>query len=357
MATWLSDAGYATGFIGKYLNGYLESTGGSVVPPGWDTWRGLGLNGYRADWDSPWNYSQDGVLVDPPNNRYMIDWTADESVEFLSTTDPDVPAFLIASPFAPHPPTKPRLEDRGVFTGVVHRSPAVDERDVSDKPRWVRQSPRIGPGRQAKIDHHLQKAMEVSLALDDMVVEINDAVIARGRPAVIVYMSDNGYLWGEHRDVGKNVAYDGALRVPAGMWSLNGDASIFPGTVVAAPVSNIDIAPTFAELAEVQSAPEMEGRSIVPFVDDPALGTDLGRDRILVEHVTSGGIPSYCAVREESWLYVRYQTGEEEAYNYSADPYELHNVVRTRRQKEKLASLRGWTKRNCSPRPPGFAGW
>jgi N-acetylglucosamine-6-sulfatase len=240
----------------------------------------------------------------------------------------------------------------------VHRTAAVNERNVTDKPAWIRHLGPIAPGRQRHIDRHLQKAMEVSLALDDMVMSINQALIDRGRPAVVVYMSDNGYLWGQHRDVGKNVPYDAAVRVPAGMWSLNGEPSVTPGTVVSSPVSNIDIAPTFAELAGVEPPTHVDGRSLLPLLDDQGSATELGRSRILIEHMDgSGGAPSFCAVREESWLFVRYRTGEEEAYDYESDPNELHNLASVRMHHEKIDALRDWTKRRCDPLPPRFEHW
>jgi N-acetylglucosamine-6-sulfatase len=199
--------------------------------------------------------------------------------------------------------------------------------------------------------------MEVSLALDDMVSTINQALIDRGRPAVVVYMSDNGYLWGEHRYTGKNVAYDAAVRVPAGMWSLNGEPSVTPGTVISQPVSNIDIAPTFAELAQVDPPSPVDGQSLLALLDDPGAGTELPRSRILIEHMEGGPVPAYCAVREESWLFVHYRTGEEEAYNYEADPYELNNAATALHARDKVRALRRWTRRRCDPLPPGFEQW
>jgi arylsulfatase A-like enzyme len=199
--------------------------------------------------------------------------------------------------------------------------------------------------------------MQVSLALDDMVTTINEALIGRGRPTVVVYMSDNGYLWGQHRDVGKNVPYDAAVRVPAGIWSLNGEPSVVSGSVVRTPVSNIDIAPTFADLADVDPATSVDGISLLPVLDDPSAGTEIGRTRVLIEHIDGGGAPAYCAVRERSWLFVRYETGAEEAYNYATDPLELTNLLPERADDDKMTSLRRWTKRRCRPLPPGFDSW
>jgi hypothetical protein len=46
LATWLHDAGYLTGRVGKYLVGYPENS--TYIPPGWDEWFGTygGAPGY-----------------------------------------------------------------------------------------------------------------------------------------------------------------------------------------------------------------------------------------------------------------------------------------------------------------------
>ena len=45
LATWLDDAGYLTGRVGKYLVGYPD--GSTYIPPGWDEWYGHATTGSR----------------------------------------------------------------------------------------------------------------------------------------------------------------------------------------------------------------------------------------------------------------------------------------------------------------------
>jgi hypothetical protein len=54
------------------------------------------------------------------------------------------------------------------------------------------------------------------------------------------------------------------------------------------------------------------------------------------------------------WLYIKYQTGEEQLYDEQADPYELHNLVNDPAYTSQLQSMRTRMKQLCSPPPPGF---
>src|SRR5258708_29370918 len=76
----------------------------------------------------------------------------------------------------------------------------------------------------------------------------------------IVYYSDNGFFWGEHRLVGKNRVYEEASRGPF--------AVRYPPLIKAARtedrlVSVIDLAPTIYELAGFPISPEVHGRSLL----------------------------------------------------------------------------------------------
>ena len=163
---------------------------------------------------------------------------------------------------------------------------------------------------------------------------------------MIVYMSDNGVFWGEHRLAGKEAAYEEAIRVPM--------VIRYP-RLISKPradrhlVLNIDLASTWAQVAGVK-ANNPEGRSLMPLLGS---SHPVWRNHFLVEH-SGGVIPAYCAIRSKHDLYVSYRTGEQELYNLRQDPYELRNVA----YDPKYASLRrfmnGEKNHMCWPRPPGY---
>jgi N-acetylglucosamine-6-sulfatase len=174
---------------------------------------------------------------------------------------------------------------------------------------------------------------------------------------MIVFMSDNGYLFGEHRINGKTVPYDESIRVPM---VVRYDAVTGPraGTTNPDLVLNLDIAPTFADAAGVSTPGFVEGQSMLPLLSDPNAPW---RDHFLIEHWGEGGVPAYCAIRTADWKYVMYATGEQELYYLSGNeadgdgPYELENQASNPSlfYQNELMTLRTVDQQMCNPQPPG----
>jgi N-acetylglucosamine-6-sulfatase len=156
----------------------------------------------------------------------------------------------------------------------------------------------------------------------------------------VVLTSDNGFHIGQHGlGVGKGAAYDSDIRVPL----LIVGSGVRPGER-AEVVSNIDIAPSFEDLAGVTSPAYRSGESLVPTFDDPTLR---GNSYAFVEHTWSGAgddpdasddalslVPSYVAVRSRDALLVRTDVDRDpevadyvwEFYEYGSPPYEWTNT-------------------------------
>ncbi len=173
-----------------------------------------------------------------------------------------------------------------------------------------------------------KKQLESLLAVDDGVAAIVETLRSSGRlgTTILVFASDNGLLWGEHRMINRKVA---ALR---GKHSHPASSSATTRSwerreASRGIVANVDLAPTFAGLAGAK-APGVEGRSLVPLLQRSA--PVRWRTRLLVEHLKIAGgvnadVPTYCAVRGTRYKYVVYATREEELYDLAADPHELVN--------------------------------
>src|SRR5205085_11238139 len=168
----------------------------------------------------------------------------------------------------------------------------------------------------------------------------------------IVVMSDNGYLWGEHRWFQKVLPYEEAIRVP---YVIRYDPLITSPRHDQHLVLNVDLARTFAAVGGT-TMPGAEGRNLLPLFPtgaDPPWRTDFTVEWL--KGLGQGGPPPpYCAVREVHHTYVMYNTGEQELYDLRQDPYELQNratdpaldAVRTRLLAEAMHL--------CNPPPPGF---
>jgi arylsulfatase A-like enzyme len=345
LATWLDDAGYETGLFGKYLNRYGEDVPGTYVPPGWDRWLATSSGGSYFDWV----VSDQGVVRS--QSGYQTTYYAQQAADFIENSDPSTPVFTYYAPPAPHAPHQPEATYQGSFDGIAPwRPPSYNEADVSDKPPFLANRARLTAAQRDAADTDYQEHFETMQSVDDSVELLVDTLAETGRldTTVILYLSDNGYLFGEHRWVGKNTPYDGTTRVP---FVIRYDPQGLSGADDRI-VLNIDVAPTIADITGV-AAPPMDGMSLVPTFDDPAAST---RARFLLEatvnDVNDQPHPPYCGARSDKYLFVHYSGGFEEFYNYRRDPWELRNTAS--RSPPHMASLRRFAQRECSPTPPRF---
>ncbi len=163
---------------------------------------------------------------------------------------------------------------------------------------------------------------------------------------VIFFLTDNGFSFGEHRWVSKACPYEECVRTPF--------LVRFPGALSHVDdhlVSNVDLAPTFADLAGVAPGNRVDGRSLVPLLEGRSPPS--WRTGVLLEYVGDRHIPAWWAIRTANFLYVEYATGERELYDLTgrlgpADPYELDNRADDpayapvlARLAARLAALRG----------------
>ncbi len=346
LPVWLQRAGYTTAYVGKYLNGYR----GRRVPPGWDRWRafswGWGYFGYRLV-DERGRVRRFGSAPED----YSTDVLAREAVKLIRSAR--APFFLLFAPAAPHEPAVPAPLDRDRLAELPpHAPPSLDEEDVSDKPAYVQARPRLGARRLQVAARYRQAQLESLLAVDRAVGAVVAALRRRGLldQTIVIYTSDNGVMWGEHRlPAGlKAVPYEETIRVPLIVrWQALPVVPITENPLVA----NVDLAPTIADLAGVP-LPRADGRSLVPLLLG---GSRRGREVVLEYlHAPRSSIPSYCGLRGERYKYVLYETGEEELYDLVADPHELANLASSERYARLRDRLRRRTARACSPPPPGF---
>jgi N-acetylglucosamine-6-sulfatase len=351
IATVLQTNGYRTALIGKYLNGYRQLD----VPPGWDRWAAFNApTGGVSYFD--YTMSEDGVerRYGAAPNQYSTDVLAGQAVSFIRETHR--PFFLYFSTSAPHPPAVPAPRDAHARLPAVESiPPSYNEPDTSDKPAWVRALPPFDSARIDSVDRRRDSQLRSLLAVDDAVKRIVDTLRSAGvlRRTLIVFMSDNGLMYGEHRLDGKQVPYEESIRVPLVLRydPLTGEAG-----KDARMALNIDLAPTFADAAGVRM-PGADGRSLLSLIRNPSAP---GRGWFLIEHerMDSGppleGIPTYCAVRSQRWKYVYYDGGDEELYDLAKDPFELLNVAGDPSAPEALGRAKTELARLCNPPPPGL---
>ena len=335
VATWLQGAGYRTGLIGKYLNLYPWGRTG-YVPPGWDEWHAFEQAAY---FDYGINENGTTVRRGSAERDYSTDVLARKAVKFIARERR--PFFLMVAPNAPHGPRTPSPRHRGALADApLPRPPSFNEPDAADKPRWVQDL----PARDVRSTDALRRKQYRSLlAVDDLVRDVFGALEARGAldETVVVFTTDNGYSFGEHRHVGKICPYEECFRTPL--------LVRYPGrggAHVTDLVQNVDLAATFADLAGVSPTLGQDGRSLVPLLrgQSPPWRTSLllhwaGYDAP-PEPVTGPDIPAFWGVRTRRYKYVELETGERELYDLRADPHELENRADDPSAERVAAALR-----------------
>jgi N-acetylglucosamine-6-sulfatase len=350
VATRLRAKGYHTALFGKYLNGYHDTT---YIPPGWEHW--AAFDGSASAYNLYYKYTlnENGRLVRYGNkvDDYSTDVLASMATDYIRSTAG--PLFVYFAPYGPHTPTSPDAQDANApVTLPFPRRPDYDESDVSDKPEWLRRRPPLRPDQVAYTRTEWTKEIRTDLSLDRAVDGIVQALDDSGRlqNTLIVFMSDNGFLLGEHRFINKVAPYEESIRVPFVVRydPLIGRPRTDPHLVV-----NIDLAPTFAAVART-TAPGAAGLSMLPLLRSP---TARWRDEFLIQSKKLAGVPAFCGIRSYGYTYVMYvATGEQELYDLSSDPYEQSNVASDPRYARVVGRLHADEARLCRPRPPTGGG-
>jgi N-acetylglucosamine-6-sulfatase len=324
LPVWLHDAGYRTGLVGKYLNEYPWGRG-PYVPPGWDRWVG------KTN-DSPATTYYDYRLVDQGrwwqaggvSGDYITDVLRDDALDFLYTAPASQPWFLMFTPPAPHEPWEPAPRHRALLDVAAPPPPSEALlNDVRGKPAWVRDLAPISPERLRTLQIDRVRERATLAAVDESVRALTDAIAARGEleRTVIVFLSDNGYQFGEHRWQGKETPYEGSIRVPFAIRS-----PWLASATVPMLVGNLDVAPTIAELAGVSPPSPVDGVSLAPLVRGASSSIPV-RPGIFLDWVGGEFVPPWSGVRTRHAVFVRSADGTDELFDLTADPDELVNLA------------------------------
>jgi N-acetylglucosamine-6-sulfatase len=327
LPVWLRAAGYHTTFVGKYLNGDPLA-----APPGWSDWHALKYHRYNM---YGYGISHNGVerRYGTAPADYQTDVLADLAVDAVKARAPAAqPFFLWVAPAAPHsetadgtvgPDSGPRPAPRHVGTygsEPLPRPPSFNEADMGDKPSYLRNKATTDVESLTK---RFRNRIEALRAVDELVERVVGALRDSGElgNTLLIFTSDNGFLLGQHRVIGKTWVYEESMRVPL---LVRGGG--FPaGRTASQLVANIDLAPTILQAAGASAGRTMDGRPLQGLPQDPARGA--GRALLLsgVTHPAGAtlGPLHFKAVRTERYLWVEYEGGPRELYDVKADPHQL----------------------------------
>lgn len=331
---YLQSAGYETAFMGKW------HMGGEHDDPqrGFDYW--LSFRGQGVYWPkNPGTPNATTLNINGkrvPQKGYITDELSDYAVEWISQRK-EKPFFLYLSHKAAHAEFIPADRHKGKYQEAVVKLPETHPdtpENYAGKPRWVKDQRNSWHGvdypyhSDLDVREYYKRYCETILAVDDCVGRLIGQLEKQGilDSTLIVFMGDNGFLFGEHGLIDKRNAYEESMRVPLVMRC----PELFKGgSKVAQVVANIDIAPTLLETAGLQPPGHLQGRSFLPL----ARGQEIPwRDVFLYEYYWERNFPqtpTIHALRGDQFKYIRYQGiwDTDELYDIQADPHETRNLI------------------------------
>jgi N-acetylglucosamine-6-sulfatase len=390
---WLQSAGYRTIHIGKMPNGFPPDGNQNYVPPGWGPFAaGIGplskgeFYGFLGPPSAYFGFSLDenGIVKQYSSTDYSTDVYAQLAVDRINnhlTNFPTTPLYMQVQFFAPHDPAEPSPSHAGAFaTTPLPRDKSFNEKDIRDKPGWIRVIKRFGPGLISKIQIRYQHRLETLLSVDDAVEKIVNDLQSRGAlgNTYLIFTSDQGLMQGQHRlHQGKFVPYDPSTQVPL----LIRGPNIPAGSQPRALVWNGDITSTILQMTGASPGLPQDGRSMLPYAEDPnristrpilfetgppgssfetasaargghrvklstyVKNTDLDHTAQFARAIVA---PRYRAIRTGRYLLTKYGNGDREMYDISKDPLMLTSIYKDPR----YALVRRWLLRNLAKLSP-----
>ena len=342
----LQKAGYRTGFTGKWHMG-----GSSDEPrPGFDDW--MSFKGQGQYIDPTFNINGKSQKVE----GYVTDLITDHAVDFIKTED-DRPFFLYVSHKAVHADFYPPERHKGRYADKTYPHPASmanTEENYKGKPKWVRAQRDSWHGvdgmynGRVDFDQFTRDYAETMLSVDESVGRIVDTLREQDllESTLLVFTSDNGFLFGEHGLIDKRCMYEPSIRVPV----IAHCPELFDGGQRKKEViANIDFAPTFLECAAAAIPDTVQGRSFMNVLT----GTETAwRDALLYEYFWERSFPqtpTVLGVRTERHKYMKYHGvwDRYEIYDLQEDPDEMNNLLGDFIQHNEAGQLENYIRNNA----------
>lgn len=353
----LQAEGYRTAYIGKWHMGEQNDE----PRPGFDWF--VTHKGQGKYWDTEFNFNGETRRVVP---GYYTTVVTDMAETWLQDQEPDgQPWLLMIGHKAPHSFYVPEEKYRHAFDHVEVPYPETAFM-LEDKPRWItdrlttwhgiygplfdwrKEFPDTRPEAVKDFAAMNHAYWGTLLSVDDSVGRLYALLKERGEldNTVIVFMSDNGILSGEHGMVDKRTAHEPSIRIV--------QIVRYPGLtapdrprVVDEQVLTVDIAPSLLELAEAPSLDNIAGRSWVSLVRE---GDPDWRDAWFYYYNYEKQFPytpNVRAIRTGEWKYIRYPHGDggpdrhmAELYHLASDPEERVNLIGNSERQSVVADLR-----------------
>jgi arylsulfatase A-like enzyme len=322
----LREAGYRTGFIGKYG----VKTEGTSDAEMFNFFKPHGLPFFKTQPDG--------------TTRHETELAGDRAIEFLNGVPAGQPFCLSISFNAAHADDNnkedhypwPRAMD-GMYDDVTIPAPRLSAPEIFENlPPFIKTS--LNRKRYFwrwdtpdKYQKNMKAYFRMISGIDRVIGRIREELekLNLADNTIIIYTADNGYYMGDRGLAGKWSHYDQSLRVPLIVYDPRMKEED-RGQVRTEMALNLDIAPTVLVLAGVERPAHYQGRSLSPFLSRRTAVPDWRTDFFCEHLMQHRDIPKWEGIRGERYVYARYfeQTPVFEfLHDLKTDPDQLVNLA------------------------------
>ena len=359
---YLQKAGYQTAFFGKWHMGHDTDE----PRPGFDHWESF--RGQGVYYNPTLNINGERVEF---KDAYITDLLTEHAIGWMKKQKDGQPFFLYLSHKAVHDDFTPARRHAGSYANEkiplpesfkrpyygITRLPSIDPKTGRPatgagyygedmRPDWVKAQRESWHGvdfayhGREQWESNAIRYCEAIRSLDESIGAVLDYLKEAGlaESTLVVYTSDNGFLWGEHGLIDKRHFYEESVRVPMLAW---GSGVSNAGMEIERMIQNIDIAPTVLEMAGLQKPEHMVGESFLPLL---AGKPTQWRNRIFYEYYWEYDFPqtpTMHGVRTDQYKLIRYHGiwDTNEFFDLKNDPHELRNLIAAPEHQETIRQL------------------
>jgi N-acetylglucosamine-6-sulfatase len=326
----LQKEGYRTGFFGKWHMGSQRDD----PRPGFDEW--LSFRG-QGDYNDP-TLNHNGVRRKTPG--YVTDLLTEATNRFIRESR-DRPFCAYLSHKAVHAHFFPAKRHEHLYHTEPIPMPdtfADTEENYRGKPEWVRKQRNSWHGVDGMYNHAVgleelyRGYCRCLTSLDESIGAVINQLEELGlaEDTLVIYASDNGFMFGDFGLIDKRVQYEPSMRIPmfAQCPSLFGKGRKVQGMAL-----NIDVAPTLVAAAGLPVPDSMHGRSLLELIAASERGDLSGwRKDFVYEYFWEAAYPSTptcIGLRTDEYSYMNYQGvwDRDELYNIRSDPQQRNNLI------------------------------